>query len=79
MGDHPRTASIKIVRGGTWVAERGIFYVQPVSVAKKLVCFNSDFSRCRKVNEPEEYFCLEMQTTYEGNGFAGTRNREETL
>ena len=25
-------------------------------------------------DEPEEYFCLEMQTTYEGNGFGGTRS-----
>jgi len=46
-------ASIKIVRGRTWVAPEG--------------------------DEAEEYFCLEMQTTYEGNGFGRTRKREETL
>jgi hypothetical protein len=56
-----------------------IFNVQPGAVAEKLVTSTGDFSRCRKVNEPEEYFCLEMQTTYEGNGFRGTRKPQEAL
>jgi len=79
MGDQSAYCSRSKLSGEGlgWLKEGS--FTSSLDPLQKTSSFQQRYLALPEGDEPEEYFCLEMQTTYEGNGFGGTRNPEETL